>query len=59
MQKDEKLHLIKGKVAEIQEDPKSGNLTVVAEDIHSSNKYQETVDIVVLATGMKPSLSDE
>jgi quinone-modifying oxidoreductase, subunit QmoA len=59
MEKDEKLHLIKGKVAEIQEDPKSGNLTVVAEDIHSNKKYHETVDMVVLATGMKPSMSDE
>ena len=59
MEKDEKLHLIKGKVAEIQEDSASGDLTVVAEDIYSNNKYRETVDLVVLATGMNPSLSDE
>jgi len=59
MEKDEKLHMIKGKVAEIQEDAASGDLTVVAEDIYSNNKYRETVDLVVLATGMKPALSDE
>jgi len=59
MEKDEKLHMIKGKVAEIQEDAASGDLTVVAEDIYSNNKYRETVDLVVLATGMKPALADE
>jgi quinone-modifying oxidoreductase subunit QmoA len=58
-QKDEKLHLIKGKVAEIQEDSQSGDLTVVAEDIYSGNKYHEKVDMVVLATGMQPTLADE
>ena len=59
MEKDEKLHLIKGKVAEIQENSGSGDLTVVAEDIYSGTKYSETVDLVVLATGMNPTLSDE
>jgi quinone-modifying oxidoreductase subunit QmoA len=59
MEKDEKLHLIKGKVAEIQDNSDSGDLTVVAEDIYSGNKYRETVDLVVLATGMNPTLSDE
>jgi quinone-modifying oxidoreductase subunit QmoA len=58
-EQDEKLKLIKGKVAEIQEDPQSGNLTVVAEDIYSQNKYRQTVDMVVLATGMNPTMSDE
>jgi quinone-modifying oxidoreductase subunit QmoA len=59
MEKDEKLNLIKGKVADIQEDPKTGDLTVVAEDIYSNKKYHETVDMVVLATGMQPTMSDE
>jgi len=59
MEKDEKLHLIKGKVAEISEDSNSGDLTVVAEDIYSGKKYRETVDLVVLATGMQPTLYDE
>lgn len=59
MEKDEKLKLIKGKVADIQEDSQNGDLTVIAEDIYSNQKYHETVDMVVLATGMKPTMSDE
>ena len=58
-QKEEYLSLIKGKVAEIQEDPNSGDLTVVAEDIYSQTKYRQKVDLVVLATGMNPTMSDE
>jgi quinone-modifying oxidoreductase subunit QmoA len=59
MEQDEKLHLIKGKVAEIVKASESGDMTVVAEDIYSGKKYRETVDLVVLATGMNPTLSDE
>jgi quinone-modifying oxidoreductase, subunit QmoA len=59
IQKDQNLTFIKGKVADIQEDPESGGLTVVAEDIYSGNKYRQTVDMVVLATGMQPTMSDE
>ena len=46
-------------MAEIEENSGSGDLTVVAEDIYSGTKYSETVDLVVLATGMNPTLSDE
>jgi quinone-modifying oxidoreductase subunit QmoA len=56
---DEKLNLIKGKVADIEEDPQSGDLTVVAEDIYSQMKYRQTVDMVVLATGMNPTMAGE
>ena len=56
---DEKLKLIKGKVAEIEEDAQSGDLTVVAEDIYSKTKYRQKVDMVVLATGMNPTMSEE
>jgi quinone-modifying oxidoreductase subunit QmoA len=59
MEKDEKLNLIKGKVGEIEEDPTTGDLTVVAEDIYSGSKYRQTVDMAVLATGMNPTLADE
>jgi len=58
-QNDEKLSLIKGKVADIEVDEKSGNLTVTAEDIYSNTKYHQTVDMVVLATGMNPSIAGE
>ena len=46
--------LRKGKVAEISTGA-DGRLTVVAEDIQSGVKTRETVDLVVLATGMQPS----
>lgn len=53
--KDEKVSFIKGKVAEITEDPATGALTVTAEDQLSGKLSKETVDIVVLATGMVPA----
>jgi quinone-modifying oxidoreductase subunit QmoA len=52
---DEKVFLIKGKVAEIVEDPETGTLTVTAEDQLSGKLTKETVDMVVLATGMVPT----
>ncbi len=51
---DDRLTLIKGKVAKITEDAATGNLTIEAEDAISSRKITETVDMVVLATGMIP-----
>ena len=52
---DEKLTLVKGKVANIIEDPATGNLTVEAEDTLSGQKVAQAVDMVVLATGMIPA----
>jgi quinone-modifying oxidoreductase subunit QmoA len=52
---DEKLHLVKGKVANITEDSATGNLTVEAEDVLSGQKVAQAVDMVVLATGMVPN----
>ena len=54
MQKDEKLQLIKGKVAKVTEDAASGNLMVEAEDTLSGNRVQQQVNLVVLATGIVP-----
>jgi quinone-modifying oxidoreductase subunit QmoA len=51
---DENIVLKKGKVAKIEEDPKTGGLVVEAEDILSGVKHRETVDMAVLATGMQP-----
>jgi len=56
--KDENLTLIKGKVAEIAEDPATGGLTITAEDQLSGKLSTETVDMVVLATGMQPSTAE-
>jgi quinone-modifying oxidoreductase subunit QmoA len=52
---DEKLSLIKGKVANITEDSATGKLQVEAEDILSGQKVAQEVDMVVLATGMIPT----
>lgn len=51
---DENVFFIKGKVAEVSEDPASRNVTVVAEDTLNGEKVRQTVDMVVLATGMQP-----
>ncbi len=51
---DDKLTLIKGKVARITEVPGTGGLTVEAEDTLSGLKVTQDVDMVVLATGMVP-----
>ena len=52
---DENIFFIKGKVAEVSEDPETKNITVVAEDTESGEKISQTADMVVLATGMVPS----
>ncbi|MEK7275405.1 MAG: CoB--CoM heterodisulfide reductase iron-sulfur subunit A family protein, partial [Candidatus Desantisbacteria bacterium] len=50
---DEKVHLIKGKAAAIEQD--GDGLIVVAEDILSGKKSRVNVDLVVLACGMQPT----
>ncbi len=52
---DPHLVLIKGKVAKISEDTATRSLTVEAEDTLTGTKVVETVDLVVLATGMVPN----
>ena len=54
-EQDERLTLIKGKVAKIVEDSASGNLRVEAEDTLSGERVTQEVDLVVLATGMVPN----
>ncbi len=56
IQSDEKVKMIKGKVAKIEEDSSTGDVTVTAEDVEGGGKIAQTVDMVVLATGMEPSL---
>lgn len=53
---DPGITVMKGKAARIVEDPATHNLTVEAEDILGGEKSAVTVDLVVLATGMVPSL---
>lgn len=59
VQGDPNVHLIKGKVARITEDPAHHNLIVEAE-VTASGKISCTMaDLVVLATGMMPSTAKE
>jgi quinone-modifying oxidoreductase subunit QmoA len=53
-QEDEKITLIKGKVANIEEDA-SGDLTVMAEDVLGGGLVRQKVNMVVLAAGIVPS----
>jgi heterodisulfide reductase subunit A-like polyferredoxin len=53
LQEDEKVSIVKGKVAKIAAD--GGGLVVEAEDIIGGGKLSEKVDMVVLATGLVPS----
>ncbi len=53
VQEDEKVTLIKGKVARVS--PNGDGLKVEAEDALSGEFVDETVDLVVLATGMIPT----
>jgi quinone-modifying oxidoreductase subunit QmoA len=54
-QDDEKLQLIKGKVARITEDAASGDLVVEAEDTLTGRHLSRKVSLVVLATGIVPA----
>ena len=55
IKEDENIFLIKGKVAEVGEDPDSKNITVVAENAVTGEKIKQSVEMVVLATGMQPN----
>ena len=57
---DEKVTMIKGKIAKIEEDAASGDVIITAEDILGGGKIEKKYDMVVLAAGMEPSaISDE
>jgi quinone-modifying oxidoreductase subunit QmoA len=55
IKEDKNVFFIKGKVAEVSEDPQSKNITVVAENAVTGEKIRQTVDMAVLATGMQPT----
>jgi len=58
IKEDENVFLIKGKVAEVNEDPDSKNITVVAENAVTGEKIKQTVEMAVLATGMQPTTAN-
>jgi quinone-modifying oxidoreductase, subunit QmoA len=55
---DGRVRAVKGKVADILSDPQTGRLVVVADDMVGGSMSRTPVDLVVLATGMAPSLGD-
>jgi quinone-modifying oxidoreductase subunit QmoA len=55
---DENVIFVKGKVAEVSEDPDTKNITVVAENAVTGEKTHQTVEMAVLATGMQPSAAN-
>ena len=52
------IRFVKGRVAEILEDPTTKNLFVRAEDIGSGELLEEEVDMVVLSAGLVPAATD-
>ena len=58
IKEDPNVILIKGKVAEVSEDPATKNITVVAENAVTGEKIHQTVEMVVLATGMQPTAAN-
>jgi len=55
LKEDENIFFVKGKVAEVSEEAGSGNINLVAEDTITGEKVRQTVDMLVLATGMQPN----
>jgi len=55
IQEDENVTMTKGKVAKIEENPSTGDVTVTVEDILGGGKIEATFDMVVLAAGMEPA----
>jgi len=55
---DDNVTFIKGKVADIQEEPSTNNLIIDAEDTISCEKIHNGFDLVVLATGIVPNTND-
>ena len=55
IKEDENVFFVKGKVAEVSEDPDTKKITVVAENAVTGEKIRQEVDMAVLATGMQPT----
>ena len=59
IKEDENVFFIKGKVAEVEEDPATGNVIVTAENAVTGEKVHQEVELVVLATGMQPTAAEQ
>jgi len=58
IKEDENVFFIKGKVAEVEQAADNHQITVVAENAVTGEKVRQTVDMVVLATGMQPTAAN-
>lgn len=58
IKEDENVFFIKGKVAEVEQAVDNNQITVVAENAVTGEKIRQTVDMVVLATGMQPTAAN-
>lgn len=56
---DEKVRLVKGKVAAVEADAASGDVILEVEDAVKGEKRKYRHDLVVLATGMQPTLASD
>ena len=56
---DEKIKFVKGKCADIRQDPESGRLTLTLEDVDRGEGIRAEADLVVLATGMVPNTAED
>ena len=57
-EENKNIELIKGKVARIEEVGETKNLIVEAEDVYSGKKIKHEAELVVLATGIVPSITN-
>jgi quinone-modifying oxidoreductase subunit QmoA len=55
VKEDEKVAFIKSKIANIAEDPETGDLMLEGENTNTGEQIRATFDMVVLATGMVPN----
>jgi len=58
IKEDENVFFIKGKVADVEQADDNNQITVVAENAVTGEKVRQTVDLVVLATGMQPTAAN-
>ncbi len=58
IKEDPNIFFVKGKVAEVSEDPATKSVTLVAENAVTGEKIRQAADLVVLATGMQPTAAN-
>jgi len=58
MLEDSNISFVKGKVAEISENPETRDLILEVEDTLSGDRLNQTFDMVVLATGIVPNTAE-